>query len=223
MSTLAAPGRGVLEQIALLPRSTRPLIICDVDEVVLHMILHLEEFLAARGLAFIAYSYRLTGNIAEEASGRVLGAEEVHRLVQGFFEDIADRQTIVDGAAPALTRLSEAFEIVFLTNLPGVANKPLREKLLAAHGLSFPVVTNSGPKGAAVAALSAGRGQPVVFIDDSPHNLQSVAQALPSARLIQFVADARFRQALDPLPGLDLVSGDWLETEAHIRTMIASR
>ncbi|MEH0072280.1 hypothetical protein V6L77_21680 [Pannonibacter sp. Pt2-lr] len=137
MSTLSTPGRGVLDQIALLPRSPRPLIICDVDEVVLHMILHLEEFLAAHGLVFLAYSYRLTGNIAEEASGRVLAADEVHRLVQAFFEDIADRQTIVDGAAPALTRLSEAFEIVFLTNLPGVANKPLREKLLAAHGLTF--------------------------------------------------------------------------------------
>ncbi len=53
-----------LAQIVTLPRGTGPLVICDIDEVVLHFIAHLEEFLGSRGFGFVTHRYRLNGNIA---------------------------------------------------------------------------------------------------------------------------------------------------------------
>ncbi|MCY1705974.1 hypothetical protein [Pannonibacter sp. SL95] len=221
MSELHAPAREVLDQIRALPASSgRPLVICDVDEVVFHMIAHLETFLAERDMGFLRYAYQLTGNIARKDSDTPIGQDEVRRLLLEFFAEVSDRQTPVDGAAAALERLSADCEVVFLTNLPGSANKPARERLLASHGMPYPVVTNSGPKGGAAAALSAGRGRPVVFIDDSPQNLKSVHLCLPETRLVHFIADARFRAAVDPLPMAGLLTGDWQETTRHILSIL---
>ena len=69
----------VLAQIRALPASTRPLIICDVDEVVLHLIAHLEDYLHARDLQFLKHEYRLTGNIGRQGDSQPLAAEEVRR------------------------------------------------------------------------------------------------------------------------------------------------
>lgn len=221
MSELHAPAREVLDQIRALPASSgRPLVICDVDEVVFHMIAHLETFLADRDMGFLRHAYQLTGNIARKDSDTPVGQDEVRRLLLEFFAEVSDRQTAVDGAAAALERLSADCEVVFLTNLPGSANKPARERLLASHGMPYPVVTNSGPKGAAAAALSAGRGRPVVFIDDSPQNLKSVHLCLPETHLVHFIADARFRAAVDPLPMAGLLTGDWQETTRHILSIL---
>ncbi|NBN63754.1 hypothetical protein [Pannonibacter tanglangensis] len=224
MSDLHAPAREVLDQIAALaPGSGRPLVICDVDEVVFHMVRHLEVFLADRGLRFLRHAYQLTGNIGPVDGETPIGQDEVRRLLLGFFAEVSDRQDPVEGAADGLRALAEVGEVIFLTNLPGSANKPARERLLARHGMPYPVVTNAGPKGAAAAALSAGRGRPVVFIDDSPQNLKSVHASLPETHLVHFVADDRFRAAVEPLPMAGLLSGDWQETSRHILSILAGR
>lgn len=206
----------VLEQIRALPTSSRPLIICDVDEVILHMIAHLEEFLHARDLRFLNHQYRLTGNIGPRSGEAPLAATDVSRHLRAFFDEVSHQQDIVPGADAALKGLSETWDIVLLTNLPGGHNKPAREKLLAGLGVPFPVVTNSGPKGGAVAALSAQRPQPVVFIDDSPTNHSSVNASLPSSVQIQFIADARFRANMHQEGHIDLLTGDWQETADFI-------
>ncbi|MBO6756163.1 MAG: hypothetical protein JJ902_07535 [Roseibium sp.] len=214
------PSREVLNQIAALPLSQRPLIICDVDEVVLHLIRHMETYLQGQGLRFLTADYRLTGNIARQDEQTPLAADTVRRHIQAFFDAENHRQDLVEGANHALLALSAAWDVVFLTNLPGAHNKPVRERLLASYGLSFPVVTNSGPKGGAVAALSAGRPDPVVFIDDSPANHSSVNASLPSAIQIQFIADDRFRARLSQQDHIDLVTGDWHQTASFIEGML---
>ncbi len=206
----------VLGQIRALPVSRRPLIVCDVDEVVLHLIAHLEDYLHARDLMFLKHEYRLTGNIGTRNERRELPAADVRRHLQVFFDEICPRQDLVPGADEALHALVRDWDIVLLTNLPGGHNKPVREKRLAEMGMTFPVLTNSGPKGGAVAALAAGRPAPVVFIDDSPTNHSSVHASLPSAIQIQFIADARFRETVDPAGHVSLVTGDWQETSAFI-------
>jgi len=211
----------VLAQIQALPVSSRPLIICDVDEVVLHLIAHLEDYLTARDMRFLKHEYRLTGNIGRRTDEQPLGQEGVRRLLLEFFDDISHRQDMVPGADAALNTLSEAWDIVLLTNLPGGHNKPAREKLLSGMGISFPVLTNSGPKGGAVAALAAGRPAPVVFIDDSPTNHSSVHASLPSARQIQFIADARFLASAQQADHIDLLTGNWQETAAYIGDILS--
>ncbi|MCK7614809.1 hypothetical protein [Roseibium sediminicola] len=206
----------VLAQIRALPASSRPLIICDVDEVVLHLIAHLEDYLHARELQFLQHQYRLTGNIGRQGDSQPLAAEDVRRLLLSFFDDVSHRQDMVPGAAAALNDLAETWDIVLLTNLPGGHNKPAREKLLGGMGIGFPVLTNSGPKGGAVAALAAGRPAPVVFIDDSPTNHSSVNASLPAALQIQFIADPRFRATMKAADHIDLLTGDWQETAVFI-------
>ncbi|MHA7773173.1 hypothetical protein [Roseibium sp. M-1] len=211
----------VLAQISALPVSSRPLIICDVDEVVLHMISHLEEYLHARELMFLKYEYRMTGNIAGKADRQLLSSDDVRRHLLSFFDEISHSQDMVPGATEALNALAVDWDIVFLTNLPGGHNKPVREQLLAGLGLPFPVLTNTGPKGGAVAALAAGRPVPVVFIDDSPTNHASVHASLPSAIQIQFIADPRFLGTTTREEHVALLTGDWQETAAFISGILA--
>ncbi|WP_420336811.1 hypothetical protein [Roseibium sp.] len=210
----------VLDQIRALPASENRLIICDVDEVILHLIRHLEDYLHERELLFLNHEYRLTGNIGRLADQSVLSAEEVRAHLLAFFDEISHAQDLVDGADRALEALAEHWDIILLTNLPGSHNKPAREKLLGSMGVPFPVVTNSGPKGGAVAALAANRSGPVVFIDDSPTNHTSVQASLPSSVQIQFIADERFLAATRPDGHIDLLTGDWQETAAFIRSIL---
>lgn len=213
-------SRQILDQIALVPESSRPLIVCDVDEVILHLITHLEAYLNARDMVFLQHTYKLTGNIAERGKQAPLAAEAVRRLLEAFFNEESHRQQLVDGADTALANLTETWDIVLLTNLPGTHNKPVREQLLARLGIPYPVLTNFGPKGGAVAALSAGRPAPVVFIDDSPTNHASVNASLPSAVQIQFIADDRFRANLESPDHIALLTGDWNQTETFIRSIL---
>ncbi len=210
----------VMDQIRALQFSDNKLIICDVDEVILHLIRHLEDYLHQRDLMFLNHEYRLTGNIARAADRGVLSADEVRSHLLTFFDEISHAQDLVDGADQALATLAEHWDIVLLTNLPGSHNKPAREKLLASMGVPFPVVTNSGPKGGAVAALAANRSGPVVFIDDSPTNHSSVQASLPSSIQIQFIADRRFLKSAEPDGHIDLLTGDWQETAAFIRSIL---
>ncbi|WP_299471363.1 hypothetical protein [uncultured Roseibium sp.] len=209
-----------LEQIMSLPKSGNRLIICDVDEVILHLIRHLETYLHERDLVFLNHEYRLTGNIGRRHDHSVLSADLVRKHLLSFFDAISHAQDMVHGADVALSRLSESWDIVLLTNLPGGHNKPAREKLLGGFGIPYPVVTNSGPKGGAVAALAANRAGPVVFIDDSPTNHTSVQASLPSSVQIQFIADQRFRQATAPDSHIDLLTGDWQETADFISAIV---
>src|SRR5690606_8312138 len=90
-----------LAQIRNLPHSVRPVVVCDVDEVVLHFIRHLEIFLDRQGFAFSEPVYRLKGNIRKK-DGSFADDSTVQGLITGFFEDECGNQQLVDGAAEAL-------------------------------------------------------------------------------------------------------------------------
>ena len=211
-----APSREILDQINALPASTRPAIICDIDEVVLHLVRHLRTYLDANGYILLEQRYRLTNNIAHKADRSLLSADAVKRLLQEFFDRQSHDQDLVDGAHEALHQLAEHRDVIFLTNLPGAHNRPLRERLLASYGFRFPLLVNSGPKGGAVAALSANRKGPVIFIDDSPTNHTSVMASLPDAVQVQFIADDAFRTNMAQEPHVDLLTGNWAQTASFI-------
>jgi len=222
MAEPTPPSPLVLNQIRALPKADRPLIVCDVDEVILHMAGHFIEFLKARDLALITGSYKLSGNIAPAGSDTPIAQADVRRLIDSFFDEESHRQQMVEGADEALRALHADWDIVLLTNLPGAHNKPVRERLLQGFGIPYPVVTNSGPKGGAVAALAAGRPTPLVFIDDSPVNHVSVNVSLPSAVQIQFVADETFRTSVKAAEHIDLLTGDWERTRDFIGGILVS-
>ncbi len=109
-----------------------------------------------------------------------------------------------------------------LTNLPHAAAEDRRSNL-KGHGLSFPVVTNSGPKGPAVKALAGLAQGPAVFIDDSPGFLASAREHAPDVHLIHFLHDDRFARHIEPLDYVSLRTHSWAEVKPHASLLIAPR
>jgi hypothetical protein len=72
-------------QIAELSRDTRPLLVLDVDEVLLEFVGPFIGFLGANGLKFDTMSFRLHGNISQAATGAIVETEAVTALLDGFF------------------------------------------------------------------------------------------------------------------------------------------
>ncbi len=159
---------------------TRPLIISDCDEVILHMVVPFKEWLEeSQGVNF-----RLEGGNFGEAlrwqeSGTLLEASDVWRMLGGFFDTEMERQYPIDGAIEALNELSKRADVVVLTNLVD-ERRDKRAEQLAAHGLHTDVYTNQGPKGPALARIIEER-QPtdIYFIDDLPQHHSSVSEVAP--------------------------------------------
>jgi hypothetical protein len=185
-------SENTLEQITMLDLDPqRPLILCDVDEVVVHFLRGFEGWLDQNGLWLDPASFALNGNIRHKTTNQPLEEEKVGPAIMGFFEDLTHQLEAIDGAVPALNALSEHADIVMLTNLPSQF-RDARVTNLQSHGLEFPVVTNSGPKGPAISTIAAEHSAPVVFIDDHTGYLKSASQHLASTHLIHFMQDERF-------------------------------
>ena len=93
-------------QIAELSRDTRPLVVLDVDEVLLEFIGPFIGFLGSRGLKFDTSSFRLHGNVSEAETGAVVEDDRVSALLEDFFGLQADWQIAADGAAEAIGLLA---------------------------------------------------------------------------------------------------------------------
>ena len=209
------------QQLAHLPATTgRPLLICDVDEVVVHFLKGLEAYLDERGLWLDPASFALNGNIRYKAGNAPLPGHELGRLLMDFFAARTRHLAAVDGAAEALTALSEHADIVMLTNLPDDFRAD-RIANLAGHGIAFPVVTNEGPKGPAVSAIAAERRAPVVFIDDNHGYLASARDHSPDVHLVHFLQDHRFGRHVGHFDYMSLRTDNWKEAETHVMGLIA--
>jgi hypothetical protein len=202
-------------QIAELAADDRPLLVLDVDDVVLEFIRPFPHFLKSRGFGLTLASYRLTGNIAESASGRLIEQPEVTALLGEFFDAQADWQSVTDGAADALATLGDRVEIVMLTAMPH-KHRAVRRAHLDTLGLTYPLLTTEMAKGPAVAKLRGNKGRPVAFVDDQPSNLVSARSAVANAHLFHLMADNSLRAFLPPMPDDIVVVEDWREAAPKI-------
>lgn len=198
------------------------MIVCDVDEVVLHFVRPLETHFERHGYGFKDQVFKLTGNVKSLNGGADAPDQMVFDMIHSYFEIEAHIQDPVDGAVDALSELSDYADILFLTNMPD-EYRPARQQCLANHALLHPVVTNTGPKGPALSYIDKKLNAPVWFLDDSPTNLHSVAIDAPDVNLIHFVADAIFRDLADHVPTAHLRTGDWPETSALIQSKLAGK
>jgi len=211
-----APPPAVAAQIAelrLVPN--RPLIAVDADEVLFYFMRGLESALAAEGLYFTWNSFALLGNIRHRGDDTPLTPEACRDLLDRFFTNHTAALGPVDGAAGALERLSRNADIVVLSNVP-LSAKAKREEALTRHGMPYPVVANTGPKGPAMAALVAHGPAAAVFIDDIPQNHASVAAYAPEVQRLHFVADPRLAALLPPTRHSHARLANWEELEARI-------
>ncbi len=216
------PDRITLRQIQAIDLvQGRPLVICDVDEVTLHFIRGFEAWLAEQDLYLSPDSWSIEGNVRRIGSGEALNTTDVQGLVDRFFKERIHALDPIAGASESLADLERSgAQIVLLTNLPHDYREPRRRNLLR-HGLPWPLVTNTGPKGPAVRALAAKAAAPCVFIDDHAEFLESAAHFLPTVGLIHFLHDHRFaRHAAYPSHPHVRVH-DWRTAHAHVVRMLA--
>jgi hypothetical protein len=208
-----------LQLETLVIAANRPLVICDVDEVIVHFTRAFEEFLRDRSMWLDTSSFALNGNVREIGSNLPVADVVMSDLIDRFFHDKTAELKPIDDAVASINTLSDLATVVLLTNLPHQA----RDKRIAnmrTLGISHPVITNSGPKGPAIAHLAQQTREAVVFIDDSPGFIMSARQHAPDVHLIHFLQDARFARHHDPFPYVSLTTGTWNEALPHIQQLL---
>ncbi len=206
-------------QIEELAADDRPLLVLDVDDVVLEFIRPFPHFLKSRGFGLTLASFRLTGNIAETESGRLIEQAEVTTLLDEFFDTQADWQSITDGAAAALAVLGDHAEIIMLTAMPH-KHRATRRAHLDALGLNYPLLTTEMAKGPALAKLRGKNGRPIAFVDDQPNNLASARNSVTDAHLFHLMADNSLRAFLPPVSDDITVVHDWHEAAPKIASAL---
>src|SRR5690606_23234738 len=104
MVEIAEFTRSQIDALSLDP--TRPLVISDADEVIVHLARPLEIFLTNRGYQIDLSDYRLFGNV-RYPDGRVMEMEPLMALLDEFFEAEVEKLPPVAGAVDALCALRE--------------------------------------------------------------------------------------------------------------------
>jgi FMN phosphatase YigB (HAD superfamily) len=198
---------------------TRPLLITDCDEVLLHMVSHFKTWLhEAHDCDFAierAFAEPLTRN------GVTLARDDIWGLLDGFFRTEMHRQTLVPGASAALEHLGTQADIVVLTNLGHHFNEARATQLLG-HGIAHRVVTNQGGKGDPVARLIAEFEPSVtVFVDDLGQHHASVAKAAPDTWRLHMIAEPIMAKVTPPAPAAHARIDDWAEAVPWIEARFA--
>ncbi|WP_275790645.1 hypothetical protein [Pararhizobium gei] len=201
--------------------SERPLVVCDIDEVVLEFLTPFRNFLLASGRELLPRSFRLHGNIIDLASGIEIADTLVTELLDAFYAQQDEWQTPADQVVETLAALSADADIVFLTKM-APRHSAVRRSLLDRHGLCYPLLASTDHKGPIIRCLHDGRCHRLVFIDDILRNLHSARDHAPGCLLINMMANADFR-ALAPEPGKGIIkAASWPEAAAIIRRHLAT-
>ena len=159
---------------------SRPLVITDCDEVLLHMVAPFRDWLGqSQGIDFHWVGSDFSQALRYADSGALVEPKEIWRLLNLFFDHEMPRQPAIAGAVHAINTLATRADVVVLTNLMD-HRQEARAQQLADHGIHARVFTNQGPKGPALKAI-LDEYQPTraVFIDDLSQHLGSVAEVAP--------------------------------------------
>jgi hypothetical protein len=189
---------------------SRPLLITDCDEVLLHMISHFADWLRdEHGLAFDLECGSFADAVSDSATGAPVPMERIWPLLDRFFRTEMRRQTLVPGAAESLGRIGEVADIVILTNLSDEAH-PWRIEQLANHGIRHEVVCNQGGKGVPALAirnrLNAGT---TVFVDDLAVHHASVAKHAPEVWRLHMIAEPKLARVVPKADDAHARIDDW--------------
>jgi hypothetical protein len=180
---------------------SRPLLITDCDEVLLHMVRHFGAWLdEAHAIDFSPHGGAFAEAMTRRSNGLVVPEHEVWPLLDGFFATEMGRQTLAPGAGDALRRIAEVADIVILTNLKDWCHAG-RAAQLQAHGIHHRIVCNQGGKGRPVAQLAAEhRSSVTVFVDDLEGHHESVAKYAPDVFRLHMIAEPAIAPSIPAAP-----------------------
>jgi hypothetical protein len=204
-------------QLDRLAPGTRPVIISDIDEVILNFVLPFRHYLASQGYQLQTDTYKLNGNVFNNATGVAADNDTVFEMISGFFDDQAEWQDLVDNALPMLSALSNDYDIVLLTAMPH-AHRDIRTEFMRKLGVPWPILTVESDKGHSVAVIAGERS--AVFIDDMAQNHDSVAEHAPDVHLFQFMAYRGFTGEMPTPPAKTEYHVDWTIMADAIRAKL---
>ena len=169
---------------------SRPLVITDCDEVLLHMFIHFRDWLdEAHDIELNLAGRTFANAMRRRGSETPLEQAEIWTLLDGFFDDEMHRQTPIPGAVEAVATLGEQADVVVLTNLSD-HRRDDRVRQLASHGIEARVFTNLGPKGPAIRQIIAEyRPSRAIFIDDLAQHHESAAGEVPEITRLHLVGE----------------------------------
>ncbi|MEO1471771.1 MAG: hypothetical protein AAFV86_22265, partial [Pseudomonadota bacterium] len=185
-----------------------PLLAVDADEVLVEFAAHLARWLDAMGYEMRLTEYRLEGAIFGAGEADPVSFEGAIRLIDAFFEEETRAQQALAGAVEAVSRLGREAQVVVLTNVPRPA-RAARVTNLAGLGIEAPVVANAGGKGRALRLMAEKADAPVVFVDDSPGQIESAAKHSDHVARIHFRGSPYIRPVLPPSALAHDDVGDW--------------
>jgi FMN phosphatase YigB (HAD superfamily) len=190
---------------------SRPLLISDCDEVILHFVSHFAEWVdEAAGLSFALDAPGFAGALRTR-DGRIVEQERVWPLLDMFFEGEMHRQNVVPGAVEALRAISAHADIVILTNI-GDEYQANRVAQLEAFDIRHRVLCNRGGKGRPVLELVEEMGpSATVFVDDLAVHHESVAKHAPDVWRLHMIAEPRLAARTPPAELAHARIDDWGE------------
>lgn len=159
---------------------SRPLIVSDCDEVLLHMVAPFRDWLGEKeGVTFKMDSADFSKAMRYAKDSSLVPPEQIWSLLNKFFDTEMYRQQAIAGAVAGINKVAEGADVVILTNLND-HRRETRAKQLADVGINARVFTNQGPKGPALKAiLDEYNPSRALFIDDLPQHHDSVSQLTP--------------------------------------------
>ena len=201
---------------------TRPLVITDCDEVLMHMVVPFAEWVdAEHGVLFRIEDASFAGALKRKECGTPLEAAEVWPLLDAFFRGEMARQYPIPGALEAMAAIAEQADIVVLTNV-GPDHQQARIEQLAMHDFHAPVIGSRGGKGEPVRRLIE-QYQPSValFIDDLAGHHHSVAQEAPDVWRLHLVGEPAIADKIAPAKHAHARIDDWAAAQDWILARLA--
>ena len=169
---------------------TRPLVVTDCDEVLLHMVQHFRTWLAQEHeVDFRFEGHSFVNSMWRKDATTPIGEAEMWAMLGWFFDTQMDSQTPIAGAIAAVHEMQRDADVVVLTNLVDSRNDA-RTRQLQRLGVDVKVYTNQGPKGAALKAIVDAHGaRRAVFIDDIAGHHASALEHIPHVRRLHFCGE----------------------------------
>ena len=177
---------------------TKPLVISDCDEVLLHMVAPFKAWLGeAQGIDFIMENSDFSKAMRYAETGALVPPAEIWPLLSQFFDTEMHRQPAIAGAVEGINALAQHADVVILTNLND-DRRDARARQLEAVGITARVFTNQGPKGPALKAiLDEYQPSRAVFIDDLPQHHGSVMEIAPHVSRLHLCGEPMIARHID--------------------------
>ncbi|WP_338242313.1 HAD family hydrolase [Aurantiacibacter hainanensis] len=169
---------------------SRPLVVTDCDEVLLHMVRHFRDWLdSEHDIEFTLEGNPFVQSMRRRGSNEDIAEEDVWALLGGFFDTEMEKQLPIEGSVAAIAELQREADVVVLTNLVDERNEA-RRRQLEALGIRAPVYTNQGPKGGALGRIAREHAaERIVFIDDIAKHHESAAETVPHVHRLHFCGE----------------------------------